>query len=102
MATTLTTSDRLRAVCKAMTDNERFRRFQELKQVAADQGGILLDPDQTLELVALGDLLGVEVIVERVELYTPPKGAAVEEPAQVKGKDRWTPHKQQALISPGA
>jgi len=76
--TTTTTTDALRAALAAIPEGERLRRFRELKQVVARQGGILLDPNQTRELVALGRSLGIEVAVERVDLprltpRTPPQ-----------------------------
>lgn len=84
----MSSTDRIRAVAHALTPEERVKRFRELREVVANQGGILLDPDQTAELVALGELLGVKVEWVRVELSAPAKDEQPTEPK--KGRDeRW-------------
>jgi len=75
---TTPTSDPLREAVAAMSEAQRLRRLEELKQVVARQGGILLDPNETRELIALGESLGIVVVVERVDLprltpRTPPQ-----------------------------
>ena len=95
--TTATTTDALRAVLVAMPEGERLRRFRELKQVVARQGGILLDPNQTRELVALGRSLGIEVAVERVDLPRPAPRTAPQADARPTPKPRAKgPEPQQA------
>jgi hypothetical protein len=63
-----TTHDRIRAAALALTEPQRRRRFEEIAGIAAQSGGILLDSSLTAELVVLGELLGVTVKWQRVEL----------------------------------
>ena len=78
-------SDRIHAIAQAMTPSERLDRFGKLKEVVARQGGILLDSDQTEELVTLGRLLGVRVEYVRVDL---PTGATPAPPKQMQAQKR--------------
>ena len=64
----VTTSERIRAVARALTEPERLQRFREIQGIAAESGGILLDSDLTTELVILGSLLCIHVEWERIEL----------------------------------
>jgi hypothetical protein len=85
-----TTSERIRAVARAMTEPERLQRFREIQEFAAQSGGILLDSDLTTELVILGSLLGIHVEWERVELpvYGKPSQEAAKAAPDKKGKTK--------------
>ena len=74
-ATTMTAEERIRAVAAALTAEERAARFGELRQMVAQTGGVLLDSDLTLELLALAEHLGVRVEWRRVELPSYAKDA---------------------------
>ena len=85
----VTTSERIRAVARAMTEPERLQRFREIQEFAAQSGGILLDSDLTTELVILGSLLDIKVEWERVELPVygkPPEAPRSAQDKKDKGK----------------
>lgn len=92
----VTTSERIRAVARALTEPERLQRFREIQGIAAESGGILLDSDLTTELVILGSLLGIRVEWERIEL--PVFGKSSEQAAKAapdkKGKAKQWEAKQ--------
>ena len=65
---TPTTEGRIRAAALALTPQERASRFAHLRRTVLEGGGVVLDEGLTLELVTLGQLLGIEVKCERVAL----------------------------------
>lgn len=75
---TLTTEGRIRAAALALTPHERASRFAHLRRTVLEGGGVVLDEGLTLELVTLGQLLGIEVQCERVAL--PSFGRSAERP----------------------
>ena len=100
---TVTTTDRIRAVCLAQTAKERKERFYEIVRIAAETGGILLDSDLTTELVILGELLGITVEWERVQLPVfgkPTKDAAGDPRSGKKAKEieQWKSTNQASIF----